>query len=387
MRAIARYAMPAVAALAVGWSIPVAFGQPPAKEGSGKQPAKEGSGQPAAKAGASQPEAKSEEFLPVEKILTKAVSNISVRYNLNDQQRRLTDQIMRRDVYKFLREHRDQVWPVLRDLMRWQMEGKVPPGEAAKRLATATEPLLEQATKAIFDGNEEWRNCLTASQKRLHDWDMDEMQKTFERVLDNLEDWKAGSPKEGGLFPPPPDISKQPPRPSKPPPGLPKPQIATFDSGLFEALVKKFIQENGLGAAQAQAARSILDEFKEKADTYYKSKKKEFIQVWADERQANEQGDLEARREAYTAKKELLKPINAMADGLELRLVTLLNSEQLEIYRERHGDKKVEEGTQKTSKAEAPSKRRKSKKQKTDKPKSRTEDETSGSKKKSDKSR
>src|SRR5262245_51306188 len=48
----------------------------------------------------------------VEKIMDTAVKNITKRYNLNEEQAKLTDEIMKRRVRQFLKDHESDVWPL-----------------------------------------------------------------------------------------------------------------------------------------------------------------------------------------------------------------------------------------------------------------------------------
>lgn len=293
----------------------------------------------AAKAKVESSSAGDEEFLPVEQIMTQAVRNISIRYNLNEEQTQLTDQLMRREVRKFLRDHHEQVWPVLRDFIRYQSEGKVPEGDPAKRIGGAAYPIFQLAKDAILKSNEEWRTFLNEEQRRLHDWDMKEMARTFGDIDNNISRLKEGKPIDGGLIPPPQNLQSQPPRPKRPPPGLPAPRVQGVESDVFESFVKQFIIDNELDPTQVQAARSILDEFKEKAKQYFETKKTEIAAIEAAERKGQENLDMDAISAAYaTRKKVVLEPINAMIDEMEHRLVKLLTSEQLARYRLRRGE-------------------------------------------------
>ncbi len=283
----------------------------------------------------------SDEFLHIDQIVAQAVRNIGVRYNLNDEQLRLTDEIMRRDVHAFLRTHREQVWPVLRELVRYQMGGEIPPAEAARRIGAAAQPLLGMAFKAIIDGNNEWRECLTEQQKAMHDWDMEEMSRQFEVIEENIADWKAGHPSQGGILPP---LTKkpQPKRPERPAPGLPVQtgSVVSVDDRLFGALVDIFIEENALDPPQKQAALSILEEMKQKAQAYLESKKKELTELRARELEAGRPPvDLEKYKAAQAERRELQKPVAVgMTGELTLRLIKLLTSEQLARYCQRHPD-------------------------------------------------
>ena len=62
----------------------------------------------------------------IERIMDQAVRNIARRYNLNETQTKKTDELMKREVNRFLKEHEDEVWPVIRDLLISQFGAKPP---------------------------------------------------------------------------------------------------------------------------------------------------------------------------------------------------------------------------------------------------------------------
>ena len=117
----------------------------------------------------------------IDMIMDMAVQNITRRYNLNDDQKNRTQELMYRGVHEFLREHEDEVFPVIRDLLAGQLG---PPDnlEDTKRLGKAARPLAELAKESILKYNREWRTILTPEQKATHDFDLNEMDKTFAQM-------------------------------------------------------------------------------------------------------------------------------------------------------------------------------------------------------------
>lgn len=274
----------------------------------------------------------------VEMIMKEAVNNIASRYNLNEAQKQKTDEIMRRDVNKFLKDHEAQVWPIIRDLMS---NGFQPPSnpEDVKRIGNAAAPLLKDAQKAIIDGNNEWRQYLTPEQQAMHDYDLEEMEKQFVETEKNFKSWAEGRP-TGGLFPVmPPDRS--PPTPKMPAPGLPKPapppepEVQVFRESLFDSYVEDFIKQYELDPAQIDAARSILAEFKQKAGSFRESNRAELRKIGTEYKAAMDSKDREKIAKAEADRKLLLQPIYGLFGDMDERLKALLTSAQLQ----RHGDK------------------------------------------------
>jgi len=274
-----------------------------------------------------------------EMIMNEAVKNIARRYNLNEAQRQKTDEIMKRDVNKFLKEHEAQVWPIIRDLMG---NGFQPPQnpDDVKRIGQAAAPLFKEVQKAILDGNREWRQYLTPEQQKMHDYDLGEMDKQFVEAEKNLQAWAEGKPR-GGLFQPP-SMDKSPPTPPLPAPGLPtppappEPELEIFvRESLFDTYVEDFIKQYQLDPGQIETARSILAEYKQKAAAFKEANRAELTKVANDLKAAMDSKDRDRVAQAETDRKKVLQPAYEMFGEMDERLKALLTSAQ----KERHGEK------------------------------------------------
>lgn len=274
----------------------------------------------------------------VERIMEAAVRNIAIRYNLNNAQTRLTDELMKREVRGFIKEHENEVWPVIRGLLAAQYGAALPSDpEAVKRLGQVARPLARKAWDAIFRANEEWGKCLTADQKRLHDFDMAEMGKAFDRMDGNFESWGSGDATGGSIFPPPPPPGSAPPLPSRPEgPRLPTPIKRFITVTVLDTLVEEFIKDYDLDDGQITAAGSILVEFKGKATDFIAAKKEEFAKINAVREKARAERDTEGIKSATAAHKALLAPFYELAAKMRERLDGLLTSTQIE----RHADQR-----------------------------------------------
>lgn len=272
----------------------------------------------------------------IEQIMDQAVKNIARRYNLNDAQTSETHNLMKREVNRFLKDHEADVWPVLRDLLAAQVNGKAPDSpEERARLGKAARPLLKLAQDAILQANAEWRDYLDPIQKATHDYDLAEMRKSFSDMDRNFEKLEKGEvPDGGGIFPPPPTVDRSPPRPKKPPEGLPEPEVV--ETSIFDNFVEVFIRDYKLDEGQTDAARSILIEYKTKAEAFKQSKKAELIQIATEEKAARDAHDRDRRLKAEKASKDLLAPVYALYAEFENRLKGLLTTAQLQIYEARH---------------------------------------------------
>lgn len=273
----------------------------------------------------------------IDRILDTAVGNIARRYNLTDSQRKKTAEIMNREVHRFLSEHEDEVWPLVRDFLARGAWGSPPKKvEEMKRIGRTAGPLMKEIKEAIVRGNEEWRMYLSGPQKAMHDWDMQKIDETFDKVDENLQKWADGDPNAGGIFPPPPPPNAGPRMPPRPPEDeLLKPKIFSifeFDT-VFDAFADRFIKQYHLDQSQRDAARSILDEYKAMASDFRNSKKSELQAVGAKWLAAQQAGDRKALLEAEQERKELLKPVvHGMLGEMESRLTALLTTAQKDQY-------------------------------------------------------
>ena len=235
------------------------------------------------RAGTSDQSAKDEvhKLWNVDAMIKQAAKNIGDRYNLNGEQRKQTAAMLSEEVGQFLDTH-PEIWPLIRDLTRLQLEGKAPEGEVARRLGDAALPLLEEMREAIVNGNMRWRTILTDEQKAMHDYDLKDIDRQFNKMNENFNAMAKGQAKEVQLFPPPtrdPAQPARPPRPNRnykpqPPPSHSEPQEDWWDG-----YVRNFIRKYDLDDAQSEAAWSILRECKERAASYKKSKAREFAKA------------------------------------------------------------------------------------------------------------
>ena len=282
----------------------------------------------------------------VDRIMDQAVRNIAARYNLNDVQTEETGKLMRREVYRFLKEHENEIWPVIRDLLKNQL--RTPENrEEMMGVGKAARPLAKLAKEAIFRANEEWGAMLTPEQKRVHDFDLAEMDKTFEQIDTNFGKWESGEAEQEPIFPQPQLTGREPPRPPKPPRDLPDPPIIVWEpKKVFETLVEAFIEEYELDEGQITSARSILEEFQAKADNFRESKKLELEKVATEQQEAHRNRDLDAVKKADAARKKLFEPVYELVAQMDVRLKGLLTTAQIQ----RHAKKEEGKDAAKTPK-------------------------------------
>lgn len=277
----------------------------------------------------------------IELIMDQAVRNIAIRYSLNDVQTDKTSQLMKRDVYRFLKDNEDAVWPVIRDLLQSQLQAPDDP-VTLKRVGQAAGRLMAKVKESIMRGNEEWRLILNDEQRKVHDFDLGEMETTFEQIEWSFSEWTEGRRPPGGIIPQP-SLAHGGPRPTRPEAGvLPKPERDDmFDpKHILEVQAEAFIKEYHLEKSQITAARSIVEEFKTRADEFRDANKEAFAQVATDLKEARENRDLKKMKAAYLEQKKLVAPLSQVCDAMHARLLNLLTTAQIQRHESRRAVRK-----------------------------------------------
>lgn len=281
----------------------------------------------------------------VERIVDQAVVNIGRRYNLNNKQLDRTGQIMKSKVNEFLKEHEEEIWPAIRELLASNLQ---PPenAEDLRRLGRAARKLAKLAHKAVKDGNAEWRKILTDEQKKTHDYDLAELDKTFAQMDQNFGAWEDGRSTDDPIFGSRSQrlagVQNSPPTPERPPEGKLGGQSAVFELTVFDTFVEGFIKDYELDAAQIDSARSILKEFKANARAFRTTNEKAFAKIEKERNAAIATNDAKKRAEADEKRKKLIDPIYRLFGEMEGRLKGLLTTVQVERYAA-----KVEDSTNK----------------------------------------
>ena len=125
----------------------------------------------------------------------------------------------------------------------------------------------------------------------------------------------------------------EPKRPERPTGGLRGAGVEHIDPKfLFDSVVEVFIKDYELEVSQIASARSILDEFKAKADSFLESNKEELAGSLAEQFEARRLADAKAIRAGSAKHKKLLKPVYDLLKEMEGRLKKLLTSAQIERY-------------------------------------------------------
>ncbi len=150
-----------------------------------------------------------------------------------------------------------------------------------------------------------------------------------------MKSWTEGKRTDEGLFPRHEPAGQWPRRPSKPPetvlPEGPADVSANIPT-LFDTFVEAFIADYQLDESQIETARSILKEFKAKANDIKNAKKHEFAKLAGETRKAIEDRNRAELKKVEAARKKLLEPVYDLFAQMESRLRGLLTSRQLERY-------------------------------------------------------
>ncbi len=277
-------------------------------------------------------------------MINQAVRNISARYNLNQEQNQVTQRMMEEGVSNFLAQHADEIYPLIRDLTRAKLNGHNLTEAERRRIGQAAKPLVDAARAEILRYNAEWGNILSPEQKRLHEWDLREMEGQFELIHENFEKMKQGEAVDNPIFPAPKVKTEEPPRPSQPLEGTipyvpPMVEKAPKEEDVFESYVRKFIEDYKLDAAQKATALSILKEYKAFADAYRKVKKDDFERVQKSAEQARNDHAIEKLKAAEKELDQLNQRITQLFEEMKQRLGKIPRESQKRAY-EHQADEK-----------------------------------------------
>lgn len=275
----------------------------------------------------------------VDSMMDQAVENISRRYNLNDDQKAKTKKMLVEEVTKFLDTH-ENIWPLVRDLGRYQIKGEAPEGEIARRIGENALPLLEDIRETIMTCNADWDSILSDEQRALHEWDLNDMELTFKKMDENFTAMRQGKPRNPGIFPGPNTEHevKAPPVRTKPPKDF-KPTLrrnAREDKPQedeWELYVQVFIKKYELTEAQSEAAHSILRECKTRAAAYRLSKERDFAEAkkrLEDVRNSKQPAEITKTKEKVwtTVLQKLRKPVDDLFQELKDRLARIPTATQ-----------------------------------------------------------
>jgi hypothetical protein len=287
----------------------------------------------------------------VDSIIQQAVENISRRYNLNGSQHEFTREMMNKEVSRFLRDHQDEIYPLIRDMTKARFSGQNLSEEQRRRIGKAAKPLVAAAKKAILEANAEWRGILSDEQKKLHDWDLHEMDGQFETIGGGFERMAEGEVVDNPIFPEHKPKTTEPPRPKKPGERKlsPTPAVERTEDGPFEVCVANVIKDYNLDPSQQEAARSILREYKQYVEIYRNAHKKELEEAERKANEARNSGDIEKAKEAEALQEKLSERIRQFLEEMRQRLMSIPREAQKKAYQRQKNDKGLDQASTKAA--------------------------------------
>lgn len=279
----------------------------------------------------------------VDAMIEQASKNIIRRYNLNEEQAAKTREMLQAGVHKFLREHQEEIWPLLRELWEFQIKGELPDPAVSKRIGARVRPLLVAAQKAILEGNEVWGDILSEDQRRLHEFDLNEMRNTFGKMDENFKNWEAGRPVLQPIFPRYVKKDDEPKRPKKPTPRsvisdkpFKQPVGSSHEAWLtgYRSYTERFVKDYALDDTQIEAAMSILREIEARAKGHLAGVKNEEAAISKNREAAFGKAEWDKYRQLLKASQALNAPLTEFFAELKSRLDTIPTEAQRQAFRE-----------------------------------------------------
>ncbi len=280
----------------------------------------------------------------VDTMVGQAANNIIRRYNLNEEQAAKTKEMLEAGVHKFLREHQEEIWPLLRELWEYQIKGELPDPVVGKRIGARALPLVAAAKQAILEGNEIWGGFLSEEQRRLHEFDLSEMSKTLGKMEENFKQCQEGKPMLQPIFGEryvrKDDEPKRPKRPTLVPVISKDPArqavVNSHDAWLigYGTYTKRFIKDYGLDDTQIEAAMSILREIEARANAHVSKVKTKEAAISKQQDVAMGAADWDQYRLLRKESEALNAPLTEFFGELTTRLDTIPTEAQRQAFRD-----------------------------------------------------
>ncbi|MEE8170175.1 MAG: hypothetical protein V3T70_06475 [Phycisphaerae bacterium] len=275
-----------------------------------------------------------------EAMMENAVQQLTRRYNLNETQEAYTRQLLMGRVREFLREHESEVRGLLAEAIEVQLN---PSKVNADRMQTFGEralPIYEAAKKAILDGNQEWRITLNDAQKRIHQRDLDQMDRQFSDMDEKFGRWAVGGFKPEDLYPRPPRNVQTAGRGGTTTRRVPGVKSKAED--FWETWVKQRIALYKYSDEQRNSAMAILRDCLDQAADYRRKNRERLDGI--EVKMAGLRGSADHRKEfakLTTELSELLRPIRKdLFDTLRNRVQGLATEQQRAAVEQARADRK-----------------------------------------------
>jgi Skp family chaperone for outer membrane proteins len=168
----------------------------------------------------------------------------------------------------------------------------------------------------------------------VHDFDLQEMNKTFDQMEGNFQKWADGSPSPAGIFPQQSPPANDPAPPTKPddghmPTGFAKKGDTIRLDSHFDEYVAKFVKDFDLSPPQVEAAESILRELKREVSEYTADKAEALAAI---KKNLEEVKSLKERRDWKRRQSVITEPINELFSQLKTRLDQIPDQAQRDRY-------------------------------------------------------
>jgi hypothetical protein len=202
-------------------------------------------------------------------MIDQSVKQAVKRYSLTPEQEQIARKMTSEGVNAFLDKHEAELRGLIRDAIQARFSGGTPSTQQVQEWAKRAGPLLEEAKKAILEGNQQFRDVLTEDQKKVFDIDQKVIQQQFAYTDTMVDRWTQGkfdpeTDLRGGWF-----GDRQRRRPPTTRPSQPgREQLDRWD-----LYVRGFINRYSLDAPQTSQAMGILADSKRRATEYWFSRK------------------------------------------------------------------------------------------------------------------
>ena len=258
----------------------------------------------------------------------QACVNIAKRYNLAPDQEVFTRALMAKNVKTWLSKHGKTFEKLLPEILKNGLAAnEPPPPEMVKSWAARAKPMFDDAKSFILEGNKDWAEILNEDQKRIHQFDLEQMEPQFKAMDDQFARWEEGKWQKGDfIFP-----QAQPANPQvADDPAVVNPPREHF----WKIYVDRYIERFNLNDAQKESAYGILADCRARATKYRESHQKEIDDATENMQEMARKKDTKGLAQSREELGVLNKPISDLFTELKTRLEKLPTEAQKGQYEE-----------------------------------------------------
>lgn len=275
-------------------------------------------------------------------LLARWANDIGDQYDLNDEQRATVRKEIVQDWGRYLNENRATIQPLVNELLELRLGVEPPSEHEVQAWAEKTMPAFQQFREQITQSADQLRGVLEPAQRAKFELDALKLSAGLKLAEMKLSGWQEGTVKPDELWVPTRAERKrrreaarkkrdqqaavQQPSAQEPTAEQAEPDQIDLELAAWAKYVADFVSLYELDEGQRNAARSLLEELTERANTHRDRRREEIAAL--EKRIANNKGTEKEIAEIRKQLVELYGPIDEMFKELKERLSAIPTAAQ-----------------------------------------------------------